>query len=267
MHVHTWPLVTLKDRKVGKSHVLWNLKLWTKARNLQQPDGKRNLWRRKGAAHDLKRTTACVKHEGGGVMVWACVAASGRGSLVWPLTEVTKWLAFWRQRNGEKSGSISTQWRMMFSYWRQTRRQKGGCREGLTEQTWLWLTAMDSTLQTPSTAEDFIQILKMMDTFTIMSLSPDTFESLKMEVLFLKRLWFLHGNCRVGEDLWNESSKSTLWSHLAAAWRQNPKNSVIVQIYNCNHLKVWEHVRSAAAQQRQTNRDCKRKKDFWDPRE
>ncbi len=62
----------------------WNNILWTDETkiNLYQSDGKRRVWRRKGAAHDPKHTTSSVKHGGGSVMAWACMAASGTGSLV-----------------------------------------------------------------------------------------------------------------------------------------------------------------------------------------
>ena len=34
-------------------------------------DTKRKTWRRKGTAQDPNHTTACVRHGGGSVMVWA----------------------------------------------------------------------------------------------------------------------------------------------------------------------------------------------------
>ena len=58
--------------------------LWTDETkiNLYQSDGKAELWRKKGSAHDPKHTSSSVKHGGGSVMAWACMAASGVGSLI-----------------------------------------------------------------------------------------------------------------------------------------------------------------------------------------
>lgn len=33
------------------------------------------VWREKGSAHDPRRTSSLVKHNGGSIMAWACVAA------------------------------------------------------------------------------------------------------------------------------------------------------------------------------------------------
>ena len=49
---------------------------------LYQSVGKVKVWRKKGSAHDPKRTSSSVKHSGGSVMAWACMAASGVGSLI-----------------------------------------------------------------------------------------------------------------------------------------------------------------------------------------
>ena len=43
------------------------------------------VWRKEGTAqfiYDLKQTTSCIKHGGGGVMAWACMAANEVGSLM-----------------------------------------------------------------------------------------------------------------------------------------------------------------------------------------
>ncbi len=52
----------------------WNNILWTDETkiNLYQSDGKRRVWRRKGAAHDPKHTTSSVKHGGGSVGMYGC---------------------------------------------------------------------------------------------------------------------------------------------------------------------------------------------------
>ena len=45
--------------------------------NLYQSDGKANVWRKKGSAHDPKHTSSSVKEGGGNIM-----ASSGLGSLI-----------------------------------------------------------------------------------------------------------------------------------------------------------------------------------------
>ena len=67
-----------------KAQKLWDKVLWTDETkiNLYQSDGKANVWRKKGSAHDTKHTSSSVKHGGGNVMASACMASSGTGSLI-----------------------------------------------------------------------------------------------------------------------------------------------------------------------------------------
>ena len=61
-----------------------NKVLWTdeSKMNLYQSDGKNNVWRKKGSAHDPKHTTSSVKQGGGNVMAWTCMATSEKVSLM-----------------------------------------------------------------------------------------------------------------------------------------------------------------------------------------
>ena len=66
-----------EDQIFKKPVNFWNSTLRTDQAmfNLSQSDGKREVWKREGAA-------SSVKHGGGSVMAWACVVAMGSGSLV-----------------------------------------------------------------------------------------------------------------------------------------------------------------------------------------
>ena len=65
---------------------------------------KRKAWRRKRTSHDLKNT--CVKHGGGSIIAWACMVADGTGSLMFTdyvtadrwskmILFIFKWVEFW----------------------------------------------------------------------------------------------------------------------------------------------------------------------------
>lgn len=93
----------------------------------------------------------------------------------------------------------------------------------------------------------FVQMLRFMVIFTVMSLYPNIFELLKMEVLHLKWLQFQNGKSHIFCESWvNNFIASWLFHFKSTVFcveKQNPKNCQCTQIYrpNCiNKPAVWE---------------------------
>lgn len=79
-------------RYVNKPEEFWNSVVFVDESkyNIFGSDGRRTVWRQKGAALNSKNMIPTVKHGGGNVMVWGAMGAGGVGDLVFVETTMNK---------------------------------------------------------------------------------------------------------------------------------------------------------------------------------